>query len=76
MWLCGVRFQPELLPYGTHHTKMMIMFYPATVRVVIMTANMIAMDWNFMTQGVWYQDFPLKSGTAPGTPPMVHLREL
>ncbi|DAZ93126.1 TPA: LOW QUALITY PROTEIN: hypothetical protein N0F65_009702, partial [Lagenidium giganteum] len=49
------------IPYGTHHTKMMVVLYPAKVRVVICTANFIPIDWNNKTQGVWYQDFELKT---------------
>ncbi|KAF1334963.1 Tyrosyl-dna phosphodiesterase 1, partial [Globisporangium splendens] len=49
------------IPYGTHHTKMMVVVYPAKVRVAIFTANFIAIDWNNKTQGVWFQDFELKT---------------
>uniref|UniRef100_K3WH37 Tyrosyl-DNA phosphodiesterase n=1 Tax=Globisporangium ultimum (strain ATCC 200006 / CBS 805.95 / DAOM BR144) TaxID=431595 RepID=K3WH37_GLOUD len=49
------------IPYGTHHTKMMVVVYPTKVRVAIFTANFIAIDWNNKTQGVWFQDFELKT---------------
>ncbi|CRK25957.1 hypothetical protein BN1723_003311, partial [Verticillium longisporum] len=43
---------PEM--FGTHHTKMMILFrYDDTAQVIIHTANMIAKDWTNMTNGVW-----------------------
>lgn len=51
---------PLPIPYGTHHTKMMVVVYPDKVRVAIFTANFISIDWNNKTQGVWYQDFGLK----------------
>ena len=41
-------------PFGTHHTKMMIMFrHDDAAQVVIHTANMIPQDWANLTQGVW-----------------------
>ncbi|XP_031500494.1 tyrosyl-DNA phosphodiesterase 1 [Nymphaea colorata] len=51
-----------LLPiaYGTHHSKAMLLVYPQGVRVVIHTANLIYVDWNNKTQGLWMQDFPWK----------------
>lgn len=73
---------PLPIPYGTHHTKMMVcmrpcvctnklgiltpwlvqvVVYPTKVRVVICTANFIAVDWDHKTQGVWFQDFELKT---------------
>lgn len=48
------------IPYGTHHTKMMVVVYPFKVRVAIFTANLIPIDWNNKTQGIWFQDFGLK----------------
>ncbi|KAG7131798.1 tyrosyl-DNA phosphodiesterase like protein [Verticillium longisporum] len=43
---------PEM--FGTHHTKMMILFrHDDTAQVIIHTANMIAKDWTNMTNGVW-----------------------
>jgi hypothetical protein len=40
------------MPFGTHHTKMVIAFFASDVRVTICTANFVRQDWNFMTQ-VW-----------------------
>ncbi|KAL9110660.1 MAG: hypothetical protein Q9227_004837 [Pyrenula ochraceoflavens] len=46
--------------FGTHHTKMMILFRrDDTLEVIIHTANMIAQDWTNMTQGLW-RTGPLK----------------
>jgi tyrosyl-DNA phosphodiesterase-1 len=40
--------------FGTHHTKMMILFFnDDTAQVIIHTANMIEFDWTNMTQGAW-----------------------
>ncbi|KAF0688610.1 Aste57867_19783 [Aphanomyces stellatus] len=55
---------PLPIPYGTHHTKMMILFHPTFVRVAIFTANFVAGDWNYKTQGLWTQDFPAVIATA------------
>ena len=38
-------------PFGTHHTKMMILKYQEGLRVAITTANLIAHDWAQKTQG-------------------------
>ncbi|RWS11054.1 tyrosyl-DNA phosphodiesterase 1-like protein, partial [Dinothrombium tinctorium] len=40
-------------PFGTHHTKMMILHYEHGLRVVVHTANLIHNDWYQKTQGVW-----------------------
>ncbi len=43
---------PEM--FGTHHSKMMVLFrHDNTAQVIIHTANMIAKDWTNMTNGVW-----------------------
>lgn len=44
-------YMPEI--YGTHHSKMIILFrHDDQAQVIIMTANMISIDWR-MTQAVW-----------------------
>ncbi|KAF2002350.1 phospholipase D/nuclease [Amniculicola lignicola CBS 123094] len=41
-------------PFGTHHSKMMILFrHDDLAQVIIHTANMIPKDWGNMTQAVW-----------------------
>lgn len=41
-------------PFGTHHSKMLILFrHDDTAQVIIHTANMIHRDWANMTQAVW-----------------------
>jgi tyrosyl-DNA phosphodiesterase-1 len=49
--------------YGTHHTKMLLIFYQNGLRVVISTGNFIPEDWNSLTQGTFIQDFPLKQSS-------------
>lgn len=52
--------------FGTHHTKMMFLRYTDSLRVVILTANMIERDWAQKTQGLWISPlFPLLSDTEP-----------
>ena len=47
-------------PYGTHHTKMMLLRFEHGMRVVIHTANLVPGDWAQKTQGVWISPiFPL-----------------
>ncbi|KAF1926457.1 phospholipase D/nuclease [Didymella exigua CBS 183.55] len=41
-------------PFGTHHSKMLILFWhDERAQVIIHTANMISKDWTNMTQAVW-----------------------
>lgn len=51
---------PLPISYGTHHSKAMLLVYSTGVRVVVHTANLIYVDWNNKTQGLWMQDFPWK----------------
>lgn len=65
--------------YGTHHTKMMVMFrHDDTAQVIIHTANLIHQDWTNLTQAVWRSpllpllasdsvDLPASSPPAMGT---------
>ncbi|EME28681.1 tyrosyl-DNA phosphodiesterase 1 [Galdieria sulphuraria] len=61
--------KPRLpFPYGTHHTKLIILFYPTKVRFVLTTANMIQSDWEYKTQGMFLKDFPQKTGELKSCP--------
>ncbi|KAK9714913.1 hypothetical protein RND81_06G130300 [Saponaria officinalis] len=51
---------PLPISYGTHHSKAMLLVYPRGVRVIVHTANLIHVDWNNKSQGLWMQDFPWK----------------
>ncbi|KAL5385615.1 hypothetical protein DPSP01_004728 [Paraphaeosphaeria sporulosa] len=54
-------------PFGTHHTKMIILFrHDDFAQVVIHTANMIERDWTNMTQAVWRSPLlPLQTSPTP-----------
>ncbi|GFP94697.1 tyrosyl-dna phosphodiesterase 1 [Phtheirospermum japonicum] len=52
---------PLPISYGTHHSKAMLLVYPRGMRVIVHTANLIHVDWNNKTQGLWMQDFPWKA---------------
>lgn len=47
----------------------MLLVYPHGVRVIVHTANLIHVDWNNKSQGLWMQDFPWKdqSGSSKGS---------
>jgi hypothetical protein len=47
----------------------MFLIYPTGVRIVVHTANLIYIDWNNKSQGLWMQDFPYKSGVAQDSKP-------
>ena len=38
----------------------MLLVYPRGVRIIVHTANLIHVDWNNKSQGLWMQDFPWK----------------
>jgi tyrosyl-DNA phosphodiesterase 1 len=57
---------PLPIPFGTHHSKAMLLFYKdCKVRISIHTANYLAKDWWHKTQGVWLQDFPFLPHPSP-----------
>ncbi|XP_038712093.1 tyrosyl-DNA phosphodiesterase 1 isoform X2 [Tripterygium wilfordii] len=56
---------PLPISYGTHHSKAMILVYPRGVRIIVHTANLIYVDWNNKSQGLWMQDFPWKDENNP-----------
>lgn len=56
---------PLPISFGTHHSKAMILVYPRGVRIIIHTANLIYVDWNNKSQGLWMQDFPWKERNNP-----------
>ncbi|XP_065683636.1 tyrosyl-DNA phosphodiesterase 1 isoform X1 [Hydra vulgaris] len=41
------------IAYGTHHSKMMFLFYSTGLRIIITTANLVEQDWFQKTQGIW-----------------------
>jgi len=51
---------PLPISFGTHHSKAMLLVYPQGIHVVVHTANLIHVDWNNKSQGLWMQDFPWK----------------
>ncbi|XP_021766943.1 tyrosyl-DNA phosphodiesterase 1-like isoform X1 [Chenopodium quinoa] len=61
---------PLPISYGTHHSKAMLLVYPQGLRVIVHSANLIHVDWNNKSQGLWMQDFPWKdqNATSKGSP--------
>ena len=47
--------------YGTHHNKIIIIFYQTGVRIAITTANFTEVDWVYKVQGTFVQDFRKKN---------------
>ncbi|KAF4979872.1 hypothetical protein FZEAL_4006 [Fusarium zealandicum] len=55
---------PEM--FGTHHSKMMILFrHDDTAQIIIHTANMIPKDWTNMSNGVWKSPLLPKLSVVP-----------
>ncbi|KAF0043545.1 hypothetical protein F2P81_004882 [Scophthalmus maximus] len=77
-----VRFcQAKLdIAFGTHHTKMMLLWYEEGFRVVILTSNLIRADWYQKTQGMWmsplFPRLPEGSGASAGESPTFFKRDL
>ncbi|XP_041927661.1 tyrosyl-DNA phosphodiesterase 1 isoform X3 [Alosa sapidissima] len=77
-----VRFcQAKLdIAFGTHHTKMMLLWYVEGFRVVILTSNMIRADWYQKTQGMWisplYPVLPEGRPETAGESPTFFKRDL
>jgi tyrosyl-DNA phosphodiesterase 1 len=53
--------------YGTHHSKIALLFYQQGFRLVITTANFIEDDFSYRTQAAYVEDFPMKSDYSPST---------
>nr|XP_023684518.1 tyrosyl-DNA phosphodiesterase 1 isoform X1 [Paramormyrops kingsleyae] len=68
------------IAFGTHHTKMMLLWYEEGFRVVILTSNMIPHDWYQKTQGLWlsplYPRLPEGSPSSAGESPTGFKRDL
>ena len=47
--------------YGTHHTKMWILIFEKGVRICIQTGNLVKSNLDYMADGLYVQDFPLKT---------------
>ncbi|KAL5463369.1 hypothetical protein EMCRGX_G032262 [Ephydatia muelleri] len=58
---------PLKIPYGTHHSKMMLLLLDCGMRVVIHTANLIEKDWDQKTQGAWVSPLFPKEPSGPST---------
>ncbi|KAI9557608.1 hypothetical protein GHT06_017436 [Daphnia sinensis] len=57
-----IRVKPKY-PFGSHHTKMSLMYYEdGSLRVVVHTGNLIESDWEDRTQGIW---------VSPSCPPLL-----
>nr|XP_055028721.1 tyrosyl-DNA phosphodiesterase 1-like isoform X1 [Misgurnus anguillicaudatus] len=54
------------IAFGTHHTKMMLLWYEEGFRVIILTSNLIRADWYQKTQGLWMS--PLYPRLPEGSP--------
>uniref|UniRef100_A0A8C5AMB9 Tyrosyl-DNA phosphodiesterase 1 n=1 Tax=Gadus morhua TaxID=8049 RepID=A0A8C5AMB9_GADMO len=77
-----VRFcQAKLdIAFGTHHTKMMLLWYEEGFRVVITTSNLIRADWYQKTQGLWlsplFPRLPDGSPSSDGESPTLFKKDL
>jgi tyrosyl-DNA phosphodiesterase 1 len=49
--------------FGTHHNKIIFVFYKTGLRIAITTANFTEVDWTLKIQGTYVQDFPRKASS-------------
>lgn len=63
-----VNLGPEV--YGSHHSKLLLIFYSTGIRVAVMTANLIECDFAVKSQGIYVQDFPLMN-KSPSFRPVI-----
>ncbi|XP_058484791.1 tyrosyl-DNA phosphodiesterase 1 [Solea solea] len=68
------------IAFGTHHTKMMLLWYEEGFRVIITTSNLIRADWYQKTQGMWmsplFPRLPKGSSASAGESPTFFKRDL
>jgi hypothetical protein len=62
--MCDIPFFIGIEKYGTHHNKIIIVFYEDGIRLAITTANFTQDDFSYKLQGIFTQDFPLKTSTS------------
>ncbi|KAJ1979977.1 hypothetical protein H4R34_002623 [Dimargaris verticillata] len=62
--------------FGCFHAKLMLLYYPGFLRVVVNSANLIPLDWDVMDNVIFCQDFPT-IGASPASvqPPPAHVPE-
>ncbi|KAL0216796.1 hypothetical protein P9112_008980 [Eukaryota sp. TZLM1-RC] len=54
--------KPRLpLPFGTYHSKFFISICANRIVIAITTSNLAKRDWESRNQGIYYQEFPLRS---------------
>lgn len=55
------------IPFGTHHTKMMLLLYEEGLRIAITTSNLVAGDWHEKSQAMWVSNIFPRLQEAPGS---------
>eukprot|EP00927_Polykrikos_kofoidii_P065749 TRINITY_DN61465_c0_g1_i1.p1 TRINITY_DN61465_c0_g1~~TRINITY_DN61465_c0_g1_i1.p1 ORF type:complete len:677 (-),score=82.12 TRINITY_DN61465_c0_g1_i1:179-2209(-) len=66
-----VHAPPLPLDWGTHHSKLAILFYPDAIRVCVRTFNDIFCDFHHKSQAMYLQDFPCRSRPSQSPPAAV-----
>ncbi|TXG54483.1 hypothetical protein EZV62_019739 [Acer yangbiense] len=61
---------PETIAFGEnhkkqgiacHHPKLFVLQREDSIRIIITSANLVAKQWNSVTNTIWWQDFPRRS---------------
>ncbi|KAK1567940.1 hypothetical protein Q3G72_018400 [Acer saccharum] len=61
---------PETIAFGEnrkkqgiacHHPKLFVLQREGSIRIIITSANLVAKQWNSVTNTIWWQDFPRRS---------------
>ncbi|KAJ1976373.1 hypothetical protein H4R35_002734 [Dimargaris xerosporica] len=55
--------------FGCFHAKLMLLYYPGFLRVVVNSANLIPLDWDVMDNVIFCQDFPTQDASPASLQP-------
>lgn len=51
--------------YGVFHSKLILYEFDDRLRVIVPSANLYVMDWELLSNVIWFQDFfPVKKEVA------------
>lgn len=53
--------------YGIFHSKLMLFEFDDRLRVIVSSSNLYSIDWETMSQVIWFQDFFHKQHNSPRT---------
>jgi hypothetical protein len=52
------------MKYGVFHSKLILYEFDDRLRVIVPSANLYELDWEMLSQVIWFQDFFLVKNEA------------